>query len=377
GEAELVGGRMDKVYRPRISVKLLAVFVAILTLGFVLRTISGVTDMKSILCFGFGAVMFFVILRFWNIGWMFEKAWWFIGIYTAAMAAIPFVYTIDIGVTILPVVNGVIGQLLYLQILQPLIFAMFVWKMKGKGIIGAGAMLPFVIISLFTSIAEPQLFVAGAMGLIDLAILLYAIAKGWLTENRRMMALIVAAIAVVMIALVVFVLHDGYYFGRMAGMFSDEGWHGMVTKEILANCRFFGEADFSAMRPGAAEYLSYRIYLLALAAEFGLWVLPASALLMGGLIFGLVKLCLREKAMLCRIMSLSIVGAFFMQSVGCFAENLGMSVAALPMPFISYGNTSLIFNMVLMGMLFCILGKGWMYSDESTVSKEKGRLKIS
>ena len=79
GEAELVGSHMDQAYCPRFSVKLLAVFAAMLVRGLVFRGVVGLTDGKSIFSFVSGALVFLAILRFWNVGWMFEKAWWFIG----------------------------------------------------------------------------------------------------------------------------------------------------------------------------------------------------------------------------------------------------------------------------------------------------------
>lgn len=377
GDIELVGSRMDRAYKPRISAKLMIVFAAILVLGFVFRGVMGRTDEQSIFCFGFGAVMFLIILRFWNVGWMFDKAWWFIGIYTAIMAVIPFIPLIDLGFTLLPVVNGVITQLLYLQLLQPIVFAMFVWKLKDKGILGAGATLPFVLVSLVPLLVAPNFFMAGVLGLTDLAILLYAIAKGWFGEKKWLLFGIICGVSALMIVYAIFFIFDGFYYGRLGGMFSADSWQGMMTRDVLGHCRFFGGAELSAMRYEAVNFIDYSIHttLLTCAAKVGLWVYFAVAVLVGGLIAGMIKLCLREKTMLCRIMSLAITGTFFVQFAGCFAENLGAGIGTFPMPFIDYGNTSMIINMALMGMLFCILAKGWMYSDEPV--REENQLKMS
>jgi len=379
GETEIVGGSMDKAYRPHFSLKMLALFAAILALGFVFRVMLGLTDLKEIFCFCFGAVLFFIILRFWNIGWMFDKAWWFIEIYAAVMVIIPFFPLIDLEFVLLPVVNGTIPQFLYLQLLQPIIFAMFVWKLKDKGILGAGATLPFVIVTLLPSLTAPHFFIAGTMGLIDLSVLLYAIAKGWFGVKRRRLFAIVSGAAVMLILCVIFFAFDSYYVGRLGGLFSIDSWHTIATKDVLAHCRFFGSAEVSMMRTATAEWLgspnNLYMMLIVCAEKLGLWVYFAAALLVVGLIAGLIRLCLREKTMLCRTMSLAITGTLFAQFAGYFADNLGMGIGTLPMPFISYGNTSLILNMALMGMLFCILAKGWMYSEGS--EKKENQLRMS
>ena len=231
-------------------------------------------------------------------------------------------------------------------------------------------------------IFKVDLSVSGMILLLDLMILLYMIAQGWFGEKRWQLFGIVCGVSAVLAVLILFVLMPNAGPNLKQHLNYKRSFQYIVISDILRNTPFVGGADMAARSSNAVSWLQgftndANFILVKLAGMLGTWVYVAVILLNAIVLVGAMRLCLREKTMLCRVMSLSIIGVVAIQCFGYILLNVGICFNVLPMPFISYGNTSLILNMVLMGMLFCILAKGWMYSDETPLTEEKGKLKMS
>ena len=88
----------------------------------------------------------------------------------------------------------------------------------------------------------------------------------------------------------------------------------------------------------------------------------------------LFLLCKKQKSVLAKLVSTSILITFTMQVIVYVTYNLGfLLLSPLSLPFISYGGTSTVINMILIGLMLAVFNTGGLYHDD----KSKYKLSMS
>ena len=181
-------------------------------------------------------------------------------------------------------------------------------------------------------------------------------------------------------AAVLICVFGSYRLYRMINLYplsiTTESYKTHCIREILSQSSLFGGIDPAGISAKTGDFLYQTAYvqtsylLVYLASHVGLWIYPAVILLTAGFSFFAVRWCLRQSSMFSRLISLSIISVLIVQWVLYIAVNLGVfNGFTLPLPFLSHGNVSFVVNMALAGLLFCVSGTGWLYSDEPRRAK--------
>ncbi len=384
GDCALVGSSMNKVYRPRFSKPMLIAFAVILLCGILIRIFTDSYDNNTtsyLLSLFLGAAVFFTVRRFTDLKWLFEKTWWIVGGYAIVLVAstvCPPLYAFER-------LNDFIWEPLlanwyiYVSLFQPVVLALILWKLKNKGVPGLIILGLLSVLLIYPLLLAPKFAVAAMLAAADAAITAYAIIKGWLGK-RRWLLLCISILLLAGAAAVLICVFGSYRLYRMINLYplsiTTESYKTHCIREILSQSSLFGGIDPAGISAKTGDFLYQTAYvqtsylLVYLASHVGLWIYPAVILLTAGFSFFAVRWCLRQSSMFSRLISLSIISVLIVQWVLYIAVNLGVfNGFTLPLPFLSHGNVSFVVNMALAGLLFCVSGTGWLYSDEPRRAK--------
>lgn len=149
------------------------------------------------------------------------------------------------------------------------------------------------------------------------------------------------------------------------------GYISTLTRDIISNAKFIGEG-----LGASTGYMVPEIYtdslLTYLIHKFGWISFIIIAAVLALLIIKSFKLCLKQNSILSSLVSLSIVLTITAQIVIYIAYNLGFYlIAPLTLPFISYGGTGLVINMVLIGIMLSVFKWGNLVNDNVVESYSK------
>ena len=105
------------------------------------------------------------------------------------------------------------------------------------------------------------------------------------------------------------------------------------------------------------------------------------ALIIAAVLIGLIAMlffkALRLTSLFGKMMGCGICASLLMQTVQYILGNCGITVISwLPLPFLSYGNTSLVVNMAMMGLLCSLMRSDGLYADKEPKPLNKLRLRL-
>ncbi len=268
---------------------------------------------------------------------------------------------------------GISVNLSYLSLIFPLAFALFIYSVRDKGVIGivlSGiAYLPFAFILMLIPSMTGLIFYT----ITSVTVILYAINRQWYGVDKKQGFLIVIIPVFIVVLLGISVIffsgHLPYFFNRISALLNPEkhldylGYLNFVIRDILSTSVFWGKGktlNVTSYLPDInTDYsLTYLIH------EFGFIMLfLVSALVLVFSIFGLYK-AIKEKSALGGIISITIILTFIFQAFSYIIANLGYGVpVSLSLPLISYGNTSLFINSALIGIMLSVFRTGEIHSD--------------
>lgn len=243
----------------------------------------------------------------------------------------------------------------------PALLACFIYRYRGKGIkglliCGMVTAVPLVIcldLSSFSAVAMS--------GIACLALLTFAILKGTF-GCRKWLALLVAygGITLAVLLLISFnpYIINRIYSTTIAPETASEsfGWFTLRLREVLSHLKPFGASSFTPDFAVEAPFYLNDYLLAALMQQYG--YVPTSALVVAPLTFAGIGYyrVFKLKSLSGQLMAFGIVSAFTMQTVFYAVSNLGFYIGVpMPLPFIANGNTALMVNLAMMGLLFSLL----------------------
>lgn len=120
-------------------------------------------------------------------------------------------------------------------------------------------------------------------------------------------------------------------------------------------------------------------YMLVAAAQKYGWV-PVTLIVLALFVFialGILR-ALRQSSAFGRLTGVAVMVAFATQTFTYLLANLGLVIGGrgLPLPFVSYGNTALVLNFALAGLLFSLFRTDGLYADKPAETIPKLHIRL-
>jgi len=358
GDAADVGTRLDKAYRPPKNYGVWVPFAVLFLLGMLIRYIAIGSN-----AFSLGTLLFpvtFVVLCFFPFGRFIRFGYHVYGLYL-----IGFLFLT------LPI-EGTTRFLYYMPLVFPVVYALLIYRMRGRGLLGILLLIVFFSIQgVFHLLALPYQHTSLIMlCVICLAQLLYALFSGWFSCKKWQGALMIFAPILLFIG--GYLLYDPYLFYRIKSLYAGNGmYYSTVVSDVLANAPWFGTADPAALGKDAADFLSNSVqssfsqYFLAwLVGNFGRFAFVAVVLVFLVFFAFSLRVCLLQRSMLYRFTSLGILLYFLIESICHVLACLAIFRPLSFLPFVSGNAAAMLCNAALAGLLFSLLYNGSLMDDD-------------
>ena len=380
GDAEEVGYGLDASYRPRDVTGIAVPMIGLVLIGMICRiwVTNTPVDAKYIAAIIMGAICAFAL---YNVNlYKFAK---YSGIIFIGGLAICF------GLHLMALYGYYSFRfnnpiVYYAACFSPVVYAGLVYSMRDTGIKGlllcgaaAGALCLLVLmIPSWTGILSVVVSY--------LIILTAAISLGIFGPKRSMnyVYLVIIYGGVLAIGIIALCSFSDFMLYRLTMMLNPEtDWLGSIINGVVGNAKFIGASDFTAHSMDQSEMLGFFHdtrwdYLITLILyKYGWLSVIALLLVIGGFLLDGFRHAFRLNSTLGKLLACGIMCGFTMQTLGYAVSNLGIfSCAPLPLPFISIGNTALVINLAMAGMLLSLLRTDGLYTD--TPSGKAKRLRI-
>lgn len=389
GDAVFVGQELDKTHRPKPQWFMILLTGILMLTGLLVNYFIDITTntyhtiiiLPYILAFGVFLCCYY--MDFTVLGKHAKK-----------------VYTSVLIISLIGIISGtrVNGKLTwfmgnfsvilaYLCLIFPLAFALFVYTMRNKGLGGillsGVAYLPFaVILFIAPTLSGLILYTISAV-----SVLCYAICLGWFDVNKKqgLQLVLIPTFTVTIGLAATSIFTMPYAYWRLSIFLNPErdplgaGYQLCSIRELLSKSVFFGKGNVPEKMGDITSFLpniNTDYSLTYLIHQFGFVVLFLITLII--LLFSItgIHMALKQKSVLGSLIALTIMVTFVLQSVFYILSNLGYGLVSSPsLPFISYGNSSLIMNAALVGFMLSVFRIGEIFKDRSffTISKKNKR----
>ncbi len=383
GDIKLIGSSMNKAYRPHISIGILVSFALIFIVGCLLRGYQDQSGIGQITATVLGIALCFVIWRFLNVKWLMDKAWLLSWLFISFLFLM-FVFSYIYQFTMLDVFSLFHRAAMYVNLFQPFIVALMIWRSQDKKLVGMLRVIGMGVLMLVPCAVMPNVFLLACLLAADAVLMVIAIASGWFGEKKWKLSVVLTAVALAAMLLVI-LISDEYRYERLSGIFGISlgigSYQADMIRDILGNTPLFGRVDTGLVSEDTLSFLktawadpgfANSDHMLVIAASnTGRWIYYAVGGLLAAFSAFTVRTCIKRKNPFMRLTALSVVLTFIVQWVGYLLSNIGIAIAPMPMPFISPGGASMLVNMILMGLLLNTVGTGCFFRGIPQQPSEK------
>lgn len=377
GDAVFVGQELDKAHRPKPQWFMIALTGFLMLIGLSVNYLISATTHSlhsfSILpvAFAFGLFICCYYMDFTRLGKHSKKIYAFILI----VSVIGILRSTGVNGRLTWLVGRYSVALSYLSLVFPLVFALFVYSMRNKGL--CGILLCGVA---YFPLAAILLVIPSISGLIlytisSLSVLCFFICRGGFGVSKRQgLLLVLLPTITAFIGLAIALVFAQYGASRFSVFLNPEqarlgaGYLYCLIRDILSGSVFLGKGSIPHNMEviSALPNIETDYSLVYLIHRFGFVVLCCLAIIMA--IFSVigVRKALKEKSMLGALVAVSIMLTFMLQTAFYIVDNLGYGlVSSLSLPFISYGNTALLINSALIGFMLSVFRTGEIVRDHT------------
>lgn len=363
GNAEEIGKELNKIHKPKLDWKLLAISVILICFGFLVAFIKTSNTLTE----DSGANYFIKYLLFVGMGVTIGTIIYFID-YRKLFKYSNIIYIIATILIALTVTKGCpiygknyicLGTICISSsiIAVPLYIISFVGFLNNINRIKT---IVLSIISLLMLVAIPSIVSAFVLGLIYLIISTVKIID--LKEKKLKRILMLWGIPIVL-GMMLLMLYTGvapYRINRLTSAFNPEsdpdggGWLGINRKLIINSAQVYGEAeDMSNALELFDEGTNFAF--ISILAHYGwaisLGMVAAVIVLSAKLIINAVQL----KDMYGKLLTIGISSMFILQSVFNILMNLNLWIEAdFNISFVSYGGANLVINIMCLALILSI-----------------------
>lgn len=374
GDPVTIGTELDRSYRPKIEWSIIALACAMAVAGLLVRIftiyntvepfeLSMINDFLSIII-GAAFMLAAYFLDFTTIGKYPKKIFFCMSVLLLVLRN----YGVGYNVVFLPLMSFYPLFILFF----PTAFAGIIYAMRSKGYIGmiqTGLIFLVPAVICLYEYNMQQTFIYSVSCLILLTV---AVVNGWFNiKKSNALFLIYGSVFFVVITFIFWLfLARPYAFDRIRAAFNPTldpqgaGWMELFVRNIVSGAELIGQGylgEFAGMSlPGRHTDLM----LAYLIHKFGWISFIIIMTIITVFIARLFTICKKQKSILAKLVSTSILITYTMQVFMYVVYNFGFHVVSpLTLPFFSYGGTSNIINMTLIGILLSIFNTGELYRD--------------
>ena len=374
GDPVLIGTELDRTYRPKIEWSILALTLIMILMGLLIRCFmiydnadSLFRDILSIIL-GFAFMFAAYFWDFTSIGKHPMKIFFGLTILLFTLHNMsPYSNYLSFNTLLLPI------NFSFVFLLLPTAFAGIIYAVRNKGYLGIIQI--GVIFSISAVICLNQWSLSGVViySISCLLLLTMTILNGWFNVKKTNALLIVyGAVALISLILMYIIISTNSYISyriRAAfnPMFEPEasGWFPNFVRSIIAGAKLFGQGSLGKYEGIPIPRKHSDLLLTYLIHELG-WIF--FAVIMTIIIIFIIRLfiiCRKQKSVLAKLVSTSVLITFTMQFIVYVGYNLGFQLLSpFALPFISYGGTSTVINMTLVGIMLSVFSTGELYHDD-------------
>lgn len=377
GDAEEVGYGLDASYRPRDVMGIAVPIIGLVLIGMICRiwVTNTPVDVKYIMAITIGIMCAFAL---YNVN-LYKFAKYSRVVFIGGLIVMLVLLMVTVKDPRLFRFNNPIVY--YATCLSPALYAGLVYSMRDTGIkglmlCGAAAAALCLLVLMIPSWTGILSVVVSYLAILTAAILLDVFG------SRKGLFLSIVYGSVIIAGVIAFFSFSEYLRFRLHLMLNPEtDWLGSIINGVVANAKFIGASDFTAHSMDQSSMLGFFHdtrwdYLITLILyKYGWLSVIALLLVIGSFLLDGFRRAFRLSSTLGKLLACGIMCAFTMQTLSYVVCNLGIfSCAPLPLPFISIGNTALVINLAMAGMLLSLLRADGLYTD--TVSGMTKRLRI-
>lgn len=387
GDPVIVGTELDRTHRPKPQKAMLAFTFMLLSFGLLLHMFFMYDNDHSdelimqVLAISIGIGL--MLLAYYGDFTMIGKSPKIVLIITSIMMIL---------ILAMPkrMINGrhffVVSTFLisgaYLTLIFPLVLVTVIYTVRNKGYLGivlteAALLIMMLLVSYFSTLGNALTLLITGLILITVAII-----RGWYSGNKVLgcILLYVTILLGVFLILMISSMPYIYYMERISLFInpakSPKGYMAVTLRELLHNSSFIGHGN----TPEIYESMPFSLkgfdtdYLLTyLIVNYG-WITfyIIVAVIAAFLIKGFYQ-SLKQRSLLGLLVSLAVMFTLTFETISYIAWNLGfMMVSPISLPLISYGNTALIINLFLIGMMLSVFRNGEIVRDGRSSSNSAG-----
>lgn len=353
-----IGTDLDRRHRPRINLDLFFIFGLMVMAGFLIRGVFALEfgeswDIKldfMISLIGFVCMVFVYFLDFS-----------FIGKYPLHIFVI-----LTIALTYMIFMNRSIIGVRYFLILYPVIMAGIIYKFRSKSYLGILMSLSLFLIPIMICLRSSNLSILLVISISFFCTMFMAILKGWF-KGRKLIGILTLILPTIFLGGIFLyrLLSSNYYRMVLLGMVNagqvESLTMSLEIRNVLLNSSFIGPnmvLDVSSL-----EWMNIRFLLTYMISRFG-WI---SIIGLAGLVYIFytrsLKLYSNQSSVLGKLIASSILITFVVQIGVYFLSNTIWTELSSTFPFISHDETSMIVNMILMGIMFSVFRNGYVVKD--------------
>ncbi len=373
GDAVEIGTGLDRVHRPKPSWGLLILTGILLLMGLAIKLFFTYDSdfpyelptmlVASILGIGclFGAYfMDFTLLGRWPLL-----------VYMGAVALVLL--------GMLPGMPRFYGRSYYaiqFSLVLPVAFAALLYKLRGKGYRGILLAFGGLVAESICCMLIPAMTGLLPVAVSGVALLIVAVRGDWFHVGKKQGSVLLTICAAIGTALVVLrLVNSAYYMQRLTTAFHPEvdpyntGFVGMIVRALLSGAKLLGTGA-TGEYISAPPFIEQPEFLLTLLIHRVGWISFFVIIAVYVLFFTLaVRKCIKQKNMLGRMVSLSVILTLAIQTVIYVAYNLGLNlIEGIALPLVSYGNTALVIDMALIGIMLSTFRTGSLVRDDISVA---------
>lgn len=258
------------------------------------------------------------------------------------------------------------------SLILPAAFAALLYKLRGKRYVGMLLAFGGLALACACCMIIPAMSAALPMAVSGVVLLAVAAWGDWFRIGKMRGCVLLAACVILGGAAVsLYIWNSSYMLKRIALALRPEldpagsGWAGMVIREALSGAQIFGTGTTGEYAEITPIFLKQTELLLTYLIHRVGWIALIVILAVFTAFFALaVHKCIKQKNMLGRMVSLAVILTLAMQAVIYVVYDLGICfITGISLPLVSYGNTALVVNMTLIGIMLSVFRTGSLVRD--------------
>lgn len=387
GDPDIIGKQLNKAHRPRTEWPLLIIAFVLVILGGVVQFF--ISSESTTNAYMFSRYLFYAPIGVLAFTCMYFFDYTILGRYPKTVIFVMLALVIA-GFFVFQKQFGAFKHVYYFALLAIPVFSVMVYSVRGKGYMGIIASGLFYAASAFICMIGPRIYACGLFTLASLILITVAISMGYFNCNKRVGVAIVYIPTVLIGGLFIVYLISflSVKWSRIISIIRPSldprgsGWQHLIVKRLIKGSKPFGEAvldgnlsnaTITSVLPGWQNDFSLTFIIARLGYVAGFLIIAALLILTIRMFITIS----RQKNALGFLLSLGAFIAITGQVVLYILSNLGIIRFLVTLPFISYGGSAFVVNMILLGIIMSVYRRTDIVVDKLQKGIDQGHRLIT